>query len=294
MSLSQALSDCAIKIDKIMETLLPKPEGIEAPLAEAMRYSSLGVGKKIRPFMVIQSSNMFGVEEKAAFRVAAAVEFLHSYSLIHDDLPAMDNSDFRRGKESCHKKFNEETAILAGDALLTTAFEIISDSETIDDSSVRCKLVNALAKSAGHHGMVAGQMIDLLGEGKHLSLDEIIRMQKLKTGEIFAFCMFAGGVLGGASNLHLNALKKYAYGFGIAFQIVDDLLDLEGTVDTMGKPGGLDVEAGKATLVAKLGVEEARHKAVLLINESVDALKFWGEEADYLRALAQFVLERQR
>tara|TARA_B100000925_G_scaffold7857_1_gene5529 strand:- start:1282 stop:2166 length:885 start_codon:yes stop_codon:yes gene_type:complete len=294
MTLSKALADCAIKINKTMEDLLPEAMGAEATLLDAMKYSSLGEGKKIRPFMVLQSSKLFGVKEESARRVGSAVEFLHSYSLIHDDLPAMDDSDFRRGKKSCHKYFNEATAILAGDALLTLAFEILSDPLTAEDSSVRCQLVNFLAKSAGHQGMVAGQTIDLLAEGKTLCLDEIVQMQSLKTGEIFAFCMVSGGILGSASKLQLDALRKYAYGFGIAFQIVDDLLDVEGNIDTIGKPGGQDAKMEKATLVAKLGVEEARHKAVLLVDESIEALKLWGREADCLRALAQFVLERQR
>ena len=294
MTLSKALADCAAKINKTMEDLLPGALGAEAVLCDAMKYSSLGEGKKIRPFMVLQSSNLFGVKEEVAFRVGSAVEFLHSYSLIHDDLPAMDDSDFRRGKKSCHKHFNEATAILAGDALLTLAFEILSDPLTAEDSSVRCQLVNSLAKAAGHRGMVAGQMLDLLTEGKKLSVDEIVQMQSLKTGEIFAFCMVSGGILGGASKLQLDALKKYAYGFGIAFQIVDDLLDVKGDIDTIGKPGGQDAKVEKATLVAKLGVEEARHKAVFLVNESIKALKLWGTEADHLRSLAQFVLERQK
>ena len=294
MILSKALADCAVKINKTMEDLLPGALGAEDILRDAMKYSSLNEGKKIRPFMVLQSSNLFGVKEEVACRVGSAVEFLHSYSLIHDDLPAMDDSDFRRGKKSCHKHFNEATAILAGDALLTLAFEILSDPLTAEDSSVRCQLVNFLAKAAGHRGMVAGQMLDLLAEGETLSLEEIVQMQSLKTGEIFAFCMVSGGILGGASKLQLDALKKYAYGFGIAFQIVDDLLDVEGNIDTIGKPGGQDAKMEKATLVAKLGVEEARHKAVLLITESIEALKLWGSEADHLRSLAQFVLERQK
>ena len=240
MTLSKALADCAAKINKTMEDLLPGALDAEAILCDAMKYSSLGEGKKIRPFMVLQSSNLFGVKEEVACRVGSAVEFLHSYSLIHDDLPAMDDSDFRRGKKSCHKHFNEATAILAGDALLTLAFEILSDPLTVEDSSVRCQLVNSLAKAAGHRGMVAGQMLDLLTEGKKLSVDEIVQMQSLKTGEIFAFCMVSGGILGGASKLQLDALKKYAYGFGIAFQIVDDLLDVKGDIDTIGKPGGQD------------------------------------------------------
>ena len=294
MKLMQALTECAENVEAMMSFLLPDENGVEPSLAEAMRYSCLGSGKRLRPFMVEQSAQLFGVNEKVTRRVGAAVEFLHCYSLIHDDLPAMDNSDLRRGKPSCHKKFNEETAILAGDALLTLAFEVLSEENSISDNGIRCELMNALARAAGCQGMVAGQMVDLLTEGKDISSDEIIELQRLKTGKVFSFCMLSGGIIGRATCLEMKALSEYADGFGIAFQIIDDLLDLKSSPEITGKPVGQDAIANKATLVSILGVDEAHRKAVSVMNNSIAALDNWGSEADHLRALGHFILERQR
>jgi farnesyl diphosphate synthase len=242
--------------------------------------------------MVLQSARLFKVEEFCALRVAAAVEFLHSYSLIHDDLPAMDNSDTRRGKPSCHIKFGEATAILAGDALQALAFETLASEETHPEPGIRCRLVNALASASGVAGMVAGQMMDLIGETTSLSLDQITRLQNLKTGEMFAFSARAGAILSGASSTEEDNLRKYAERFGLAFQIADDLLDLEGDPSEVGKPTGQDENANKVTFVSVLGADRARNKAEILIEEAVIMLDNWDEEAQALRDLARYVLKR--
>jgi farnesyl diphosphate synthase len=275
-----------------MDVLLPKPFGIEQPLIDAMRYSTLGGGKRLRAFMVLQSARLFDIEETQALRVGAAVEFLHSYSLIHDDLPAMDNSDLRRGKASCHKEFDEVTAILAGDALQTLAFEVLISEETHDNPLVRCQLVSALALAAGATGMVAGQMMDLVAESISLPVNQVIRLQNLKTGEMFSFSASAGAIMAGVSQTKKDALKKYAEGFGLAFQITDDLLDLEGDAISLGKPVGQDAAAHKATLVSILGAEQAKYKAECLIDASISALDPWDEKAEAFRDLARYVLNR--
>ena len=290
--LKNLLNSSAAKIEVAMDVLLPKPVGIEQPLLAAMRYSTLGGGKRLRAFMVLQSARLFGIEETQALRVGAAVEFLHSYSLIHDDLPAMDNSDLRRGKASCHKEFDEVTAILAGDALQALAFEVLIAEETHNNSLVRCQLVGSLASAAGAHGMVAGQMMDLIAESISLPVNQVIRLQNLKTGEMFSFSVSAGAIMAGASQIEKDALKKYAEGFGLAFQITDDLLDLEGDVISMGKPVGQDAAAHKATLVSVLGAEQAKFKAEILIDDAITALDPWGEKAEVFRDLAHYVLNR--
>ena len=290
--LNNLLSSSAAKIGVAMDVLLPKPVGIEQPLIDAMRYSTLGGGKRLRAFMVLQSARLFDIEETQALRVGAAVEFLHSYSLIHDDLPAMDDSDLRRGKASCHKEFDEVTAILAGDALQALAFEVLIAEETHDNPLVRCQLASALASAAGASGMVAGQMIDLVAENISLSVSQIIRLQNLKTGEMFSFSASVGAIMAGASQMEKDELKKYAEGFGLAFQITDDLLDLEGDAISMGKPVGQDVTAHKATLVSVLGAEQAKYKAECLIDASISALDPWGEKAEVFKDLARYVLNR--
>jgi farnesyl diphosphate synthase len=290
--LKNLLSSSAQKVEVAMDVLLPKPVGIEQPLIDAMRYSTLGGGKRLRAFMVLQSARLFDVEEAQALRVGAAVEFLHSYSLIHDDLPAMDDSDLRRGKASCHKEFDEVTAILAGDALQSLAFEVLIAEETHDNPLVRCQLASALASAAGASGMVAGQMMDLVAESISLPVNQVIRLQNLKTGEMFSFSASAGAIMAGVSQIKKDALKKYAEGFGLAFQITDDLLDLEGDAISMGKPVGQDAAAHKATLVSILGVEQAKYKAECLIDASISALDPWGEKAEVFKDLARYVLNR--
>ena len=290
--LGQAMNQFAAQVDRMMDLLLLKVDDAEAPLLEAMRYSALGGGKRLRPFLVQQSAALFGVDTRCAVRVGAAVEFMHCYSLIHDDLPAMDDSALRRGKPSCHIQFGEATAILAGDALQSLAFQVLAAPETHSDAMVRCELVSALAKAAGAPGMAGGQMIDLLSETEELDIGAITRLQRMKTGEIFAFCATAGAIMGRGSQRQFHALHSYAQEFGLAFQIADDLLDLEGDAKLTGKPTGQDKDAGKATFVSVLGAERARAQAGLLSEQAVSALDLWGESADLLRDAARFIVRR--
>jgi farnesyl diphosphate synthase len=290
--LGQAMTESASQVERMMDLLLPKVDDAEAPLLEAMRSSSLGGGKRLRPFIVQQSAALFGVDSRCATRVGAAVEFMHCYSLVHDDLPAMDDSDLRRGKPSCHKQFDDATAVLAGDALQSLAFQVLAAPETHSDAMVRCELVSALAKAAGAPGMAGGQMIDLLAETEEFDIGAITRLQRMKTGEIFAFCATAGAIMGRGSKRQFHALHNYAQELGLAFQIADDLLDLEGNVEDTGKPTGQDVAAGKATVVSVLGPERARAQAGLLSEQAVGALDMWDESADLLRDVARFIVQR--
>ena len=242
----------------MMDLLLPQPEGAEARLYSAMRHSAFAGGKRLRPFLVMQSARQFGVDRRCAARVAAAVEFMHTYSLIHDDLPAMDDADMRRGRTSCHKEFDEATAILAGDALQALAFETLVMPETHSDPAVRAELVRDLARASGGRGMCGGQMMDLLAESTEMDIGAITRLQRLKTGEMFAFSAVSGAILGKGPYRAYMALHNYAQEFGLAFQIVDDLLDATGDSEWIGKPTGRDAEAGKATFVSVLGAERAR------------------------------------
>lgn len=287
------LAECAATVDKTMDLLLPQPDDAEAQLFEAMRYSCTAGGKRLRPFLVMQSAALFRVDTRCAARVAAAVEFVHTYSLIHDDLPAMDNADTRRGRPSCHKQFDEATAILAGDALQALAFEVLAAPETHADPAVRIELVRELSQAAGGHGMCGGQMIDLLAESDdEINIGAITRLQRLKTGEMFAFSSVAGAVLGKGSYRSYMALHNFAQEFGLAFQIADDLLDAEGDADKAGKPVGQDAAAGKATFVSILGAERARAQAHLLIDQAVHALEVFDEAADPLREAARYVVDR--
>jgi farnesyl diphosphate synthase len=258
-----------------------------------MRYATLGGGKRFRPFLVAQSAALFSVSRSAALRVAAAVELVHCYSLVHDDLPAMDDDDLRRGSPTVHKKFDEATAILAGDALLTLAFEVLGDHRTHESGGVRAELVSALAAAAGAHGMVGGQMLDLAAENIKLDIGGITRLQRLKTGALIAFSCEAGAILGRASAEPREALRGYAHDLGLTFQIADDLLDVEGTMEETGKAVGKDAAAGKATFVSILGVERAREQAKLLAKQAVEHLAIFDDSADPLRAAASFVVERR-
>ena len=265
----------------------------EETVLDAMRYSTLAGGKRLRPFLTICSSSLFGVSMDSAIEAASAIEFIHTYSLIHDDLPAMDNDDLRRGKPSCHKAFGEAAAILAGDGLLTYAFQVLSSTKTHADPAVRCELINALAQASGCWGMVGGQMMDLEAENQQLTLEEIIRLQRLKTGELFAVSCEAGAILGKAPGMMRNLLRAYAHDMGLAFQITDDLLDVEGTRTSVGKTVRKDKIVGKATLVSVLGVERAREHAQILIRQAISHLDVFDKKADNLRALAEFVISRK-
>ena len=291
--LNSALADCAATVEKTMDMLLGQPDDVEAQLFEAMRYASFAGGKRLRPFLVIQSSKLFAVDSRCAARVAAAIEIMHTYSLIHDDLPAMDDADTRRGQPSVHKKFDDATAILAGDALQALAFEVLAQPETHADPTVRIELVRELARAAGGEGMCGGQMIDLLAETMdEMDIGAITRLQRLKTGELFTFSAVSGAILGKAAYRSYMALHNYAQEFGLAFQIADDLLDAEGDADTVGKPVNVDSDSGKATFVSVLGPERARAQANFLVEQAVSALDVFGETADPLRAAARFVMER--
>lgn len=314
--LQQALSDNSEKLDQVMDELLPgatrcsnkvisissREESRDMPedehigenkVIEAMRYSALSGGKRLRPFLTVECAGLFGVSAEAAMTTAAAIEFIHTYSLIHDDLPAMDDDDYRRGKPSCHKQYGEATAILAGDALLTYAFEVLADRRVHPDASVRCELVRIIAKAAGVSGMVGGQMMDLDAENEALDVDEIIRLQRLKTGEMFAVSCEAGAILGKAPHNLRSALCRYAHDMGLAFQITDDLLDVEGTREETGKQVGKDASAGKATLVSVLGVERAREQAQVLSEQARHYLRHFDKKADSLRVLADYVVSRR-
>jgi farnesyl diphosphate synthase len=290
--LEPALKEAARFMEDALVELLPEPVGPQARLIEAMRYATLGGGKRVRAFLVLQSGRQFGVDRRALSRVAAAVECVHAYSLAHDDLPAMDDDDTRRGKPSTHRKFDEATAILAGDALLTHAFALIATPETHADPYVRSDLVARLAQAAGWNGMVGGQMIDMDVEGVS-DIGHITRLQRLKTGALIAFACDAGAIMGKASPQMHRALTNYAQDLGLAFQIVDDLLDIEGDAAVMGKATRKDQRAGKATFVTVLGPERARAQAELLAKQAAQHLEVFDEKADLLRELAAYVVDRR-
>jgi len=287
------MSEAANAVAHALERLLPESEFAENKLFAAMRYSTLNGGKRLRPFLVMSSARIFGVSDECALRAAAAIECIHCYSLVHDDLPAMDNSDLRRGNPTVHKKFDEATAILAGDALLTVAFEILSDPRTHEDPAVRCRLVSAVAKASGMQGMVGGQMLDLIAETTQLDIGAITRLQRMKTGELIAVSTEAGAILGKASTQHSNALRAYAHDLGLAFQIIDDLLDAEGTEEETGKSVGRDAKAGKATFVTILGAERARSQAKLLSEQAIRHLSVFDGRAKHLEDVARFVVDRK-
>jgi farnesyl diphosphate synthase len=292
--LSAALADTVKLTDAAIEKLIAVPPGLEARVFEAMRYAALAPGKRLRPFLVLASAQLFSVSRRSALQVACAIELVHAYSLVHDDLPAMDNSDLRRGRPTCHKAFDDATAVLAGDALLTLAFEVLSQPDTHGDPGVRCELVASLAQAAGAHGMVGGQMIDLIAEHRpDLDIGAVTRLQRLKTGALIAFACEAGAILGKAPPESRLALRGYAHDLGLAFQIADDLLDVEGAAGVTGKPVGQDAAAGKATFVSILGVERARAQAAALVNQAVAHLESFEGRASLLRQAAHFVIERK-
>ena len=288
------LKDAQKEVDKTTKSLLPSGKGIEKKLFKAISYSILSSGKRLRPFLVIQSSKLFDVDEKNALRVASSLEMIHAYSLIHDDLPSMDNDILRRGLPTTHKKYNEATAILAGDSLLTLSFEVLSDSLTHNDPKIRCELIYELAKAAGAHGMVAGQMMDLEAENKKLSIGIITRIQRLKTGALIAFSCNAGAILGRAEKKHKFALQGYAHDIGLAYQIGDDLLDVTSTTKKLGKKVNKDKKAGKKNFVSILGKDRAKKQLEFLSNQAIKYLKVFDHKADLLREVARFIVERKK
>jgi len=302
-----ALSDFTTLLDKTAEeteTLLSRllsdqvlPDETMRPkrLVEAMRYSSLGGGKRLRPFLVVESAAVFAVGRDAALLVGAALECIHCYSLIHDDLPAMDNSDLRRGRPTLHKAYDEATAILAGDALLTIAFDIVTRDEIHREPGVRLALTRALARAAGVGGMAGGQMLDLAGEGRFGDREpvDVARLQQMKTGALLRFGCIAGAILGQSSQQQYQALDDYGRALGEAFQIADDLLDVEGDAAALGKQTGQDAALGKTTFVTQLGIEGAKQRVRDLLARADKALSIFGAKADVLRAAARFVAERK-
>ncbi len=294
-TLEESIQNIAEKLYETMDELLPKPSGLmEDKLFEALRYVTLSQGKRLRPFLVVATSSVFGVSLSCALKVATAIEFIHAYSLAHDDLPAMDNDDFRRGQLSCHKKFDEATAILTGDTLLTLAFEVLAHESTHPDPSVRVELIQRVAIASGYKGMVGGQIIDLLAQHKNLEFSEVVRLQRMKTGALFGISCEAGAILGRAPRNLRSALKAYANNIGIAFQITDDLLDVKGTREETGKAVGKDKSQGKATLVSCIGVEKAKEQASFLAKQAIEYLSAFDRNAEVLRELAHFVVERNK
>ncbi len=280
-------------INKTIGRLLPETNLAENHLYDAMRHGTLNGGKRLRPFLVMHSAALFNVDPARARRVAAALEFVHCYSLIHDDLPSMDDAKLRRGKPTVHIQFDEATAILAGDALLTLAFEILSEAETHEDPRVRCQLIQTLAKASGGHGMVGGQMLDLLAEKTEFDLGTISRLQRMKTGRLMSFACEAGAILGKAGEPQRRALHNYAHDLGLAFQVTDDILDVEADPQDIGKDTGKDSNAGKATFVSAMGKEQAKERAEMLIHQSIAHLKIFDGRAKMLKELALYVLERR-
>ncbi|MDA8229840.1 MAG: polyprenyl synthetase family protein [Magnetospirillum sp.] len=291
--LADALKHTAEIVNAELDHLLAVPDGPESRVHEAMRYASLDGGKRLRPFLVMQSAGLFNVAESSSLRVACAIEMVHCYSLIHDDLPCMDDDDLRRGRPTCHRQFDEATALLAGDALLTRAFETVAAAATHPDPAVRCELVWELAHASGADGMVGGQMVDLRAAEFAMDVAAITRLQQMKTGRLIGFSCEAGAVLGKAPGVMRQALRNYAHDLGLAFQIADDLLDVEGDASEVGKKVGKDAGAGKATFVSLLGIERARAQADMLAKQAVRHLDVFGDKADLLRATASFVVDRR-
>jgi farnesyl diphosphate synthase len=292
-ALPATLARAAGIIETALAELLGEPTGAEARLIESMRYASLNGGKRMRGFLVLEVAGLFGVPERMAARVAASVEMLHAYSLVHDDLPAMDDDDLRRGQPSTHRKFDEATAILAGDALQARAFEILAEAATHPDPLARCELVMALGMASGARGMAGGQMIDMQTEGCALTEPEVVRLQALKTGRLIQYSAEAGAILGRAPTSVRAQVVAYGRDLGAAFQIADDLLDAVGDTTAIGKTAGKDAAAGKATLVALMGVERASNHAQMLSLQAASHLDGFGPEAKNLRDLAAYVVARR-
>jgi farnesyl diphosphate synthase len=286
-------------VDAALDGFLPSEDTRPPSVHRAMRYSVLAGGKRLRPILVIAGAEVVGASPSAVMPTACAMELIHTYSLIHDDLPAMDDDDLRRGRPTAHKKFDEATAILAGDGLLTFAFDVLSRPETHPDAAVRIALVTGLARAAGLGGMVGGQMLDLAAEGRFgkngtpQSEKDVLTLQAMKTGAILKFCCTAGAILGGAPPAKRDAVARYGQVIGQAFQIADDLLDVEGDTATLGKAAGKDAAHGKATLVDLLGVSGARARLAQLVMDAEAALKPFGEDAAILKDAARFVAERR-
>ena len=290
--LKPLLDTIGADLDSLFARLLAVPQDPRARLYEAMRYAAMGGGKRLRPLLVMAACGLFHVDRDRALRVGLAVEAIHVYSLIHDDLPAMDDDDLRRGKPTVHRAFDEATAILAGDSLHALAFELLADEATHEDPFVRVELIAELARASGPAGMAGGQMMDLAAADGALDLAAVTRLQQLKTGALIGFCLEAGAIMGRVPPEGRRGLRGYARDVGLAFQIADDLLDEEGEEEKTGKKVGKDRAKGKETFVSLLGRERARRQAELLVEQAVEHLHGYGAEADLLRAIARFAIER--
>ena len=290
--LEPAIEQIGAEIDRLFDELLAVPQDQRARLYEAMRYAAIGGGKRMRPLLVLAASTLYKIDRARALRVGLAVECIHVYSLIHDDLPCMDDDDLRRGKPTTHKAFDECTAVLAGDCLHDLAFQVLADPRTSDDAAVQVELIAELARASGPAGMAGGQMMDLMAASEQMDLGAVTRLQQLKTGALIGFCLEAAAIMAKVPSGERTSLRGYAHDLGLAFQIADDLLDVEGDEAVTGKKVGKDAAAGKETFVSLLGVDRARQQARMLVDQAVDHLKGFGPEADLLRAIARFVIER--
>lgn len=292
--LADSLRDIQADVDAAFDAMLPVPEDTRARLVEAMRYAVIGGGKRVRPLLVSATAAMFGVDRDAAVLAGCAVEAIHAYSLIHDDLPCMDDDDLRRGRATLHKQFDEATAVLAGDSLHDLAFEILSRSDTSGDPFTRAELIATLARASGMNGMAGGQMMDMMADHAAYDLQAITRLQQLKTGALLAASVEMGAILGKVSPEGRVHLRAYARDIGLAFQIADDLLDYDGDEAKAGKALRKDDEQGKQTFVTLMGADSARRQARALVDQAVERLLPYGDEAALLTALARYVVERDR
>ena len=294
LALKTAMDRISGDIDQMFDRLLAVPQDPRARLYEAMRHAAIGGGKRLRPLLVRAASDLFHIDRMPALRVGVAIECIHVYSLIHDDLPCMDDDDMRRGKPTVHKAYDEATAVLAGDTLQALAFEVIADPETHADPFVRAELTLELAKAAGAGGMAGGQMMDIVAESEDFDLAAVTRLQQLKTGALIGFCLEAGAILGHVPPEGRRVVRAYARDIGLAFQIADDLLDVEGAQEVTGKAVGKDAAKGKATFVSLLGVDRARQQAEMLVDQAIGHLAGFGPEASLLRSIARYGVERDR
>lgn len=292
--LTDALARVQSDIDRAFEAWLPVPDDARRRLVEAMRHATIGGGKRVRPLLLIATADMFGVSRTSSINAACAIEAIHSYSLIHDDLPCMDDDAMRHGKPSVHKAFDEATAVLAGDSLHALAFDILCHRDTSSDPFVRSELVATLAKASGHDGMAGGQMMDIVAEQEQFDLGQITRLQQLKTGALLAASVEMGAILGRVAPEGRTHLRAYARDIGLAFQIADDLLDVEGDEALAGKALRKDEGQGKATFVSLMGADKARSQANMLVEQAIGILASYGEDASLLTALARFIVERDR
>ena len=292
--LASAMEQIAADIDAQFDALLEVPDDPRADLYRAMRHAAIGGGKRLRPLLVHATARLFAADPLQSIRVGTAVECIHVYSLIHDDLPAMDDDDMRRGKPTVHKAFDEATAVLAGDCLHALAFEVLGHPATHRDSMVRADLVLELARAAGPAGMAGGQMMDLKAEGAKFDLQTVTRLQALKTGALIGCAVESGAILGRVPADARTGLRGYAHDIGLAFQIADDIMDVEGDEELAGKKLRKDGDAGKETFLSLLGIERAREQAAMLVDQAIEHLRDYGDAADLLRDIARFTLERDR